>query len=155
LFEAYFTERPFGEVREESFVMRLKGVKSNREPDLMLILGDNRQNLTETYMDGAADIVMEVLSESTEAIDRGVKYVEYAKGGVTEYWLIDPEVQTATFYRLNEQKRYLVQPLAQGIYTTPLLPDFELDTALLWQSPPPNILATVALVKQMLTDEKP
>ncbi len=41
---------------------------------------------------------MRVLSPSTEQYDRGVKFIDCARHGVTEYWLIDPEQQIAEQY---------------------------------------------------------
>jgi Uma2 family endonuclease len=48
----------------------------------------------------APDFVVEVLSTSTEAIDRGVKFEDYAAHGVSEYWIIDPDTETVEQYRL-------------------------------------------------------
>lgn len=49
----------------------------------------------------APDFIVEVLSASTEANDRGVKFDDYAAHGVAEYWLIDPDTQTVEQYRLH------------------------------------------------------
>ena len=48
----------------------------------------------------APDFVVEVLSPSTAANDRGVKFDDYAAHGVTEYWIIDPETETVEQYWL-------------------------------------------------------
>lgn len=50
----------------------------------------------------APDLVVEVISESTEHNDRGVKFEDYAAHGVQEYWIIDPDVETLEQYRLPE-----------------------------------------------------
>lgn len=50
----------------------------------------------------APDMIVEVLSESTEQHDRGVKFDDYAAHGVLEYWIIDPETETLEQYRLPE-----------------------------------------------------
>lgn len=49
----------------------------------------------------APDFIVEVLSASMEANDRGVKFDDYAAHGVAEYWLIDPDTQTVEQYRLH------------------------------------------------------
>ena len=41
-------------------------------------------------IDGALDLVIEVLSPSTQSYDRRRKMALYAGGGVREYWLVDP-----------------------------------------------------------------
>ena len=50
----------------------------------------------------APDLVVEVISTSTEQTDRGVKFEDYAAHGVQEYWIIDPEAETLEQYRLPE-----------------------------------------------------
>ena len=51
----------------------------------------------------APDLSVEVLSSSTESMDRGVKFDDYASHGVSEYWIIDPVLETVEQYRLNEK----------------------------------------------------
>jgi Uma2 family endonuclease len=43
-------------------------------------------------------LIVEVLSPSTEANDRGVKFDDYARSGVCEYWLVDPNAETVEIY---------------------------------------------------------
>ena len=50
----------------------------------------------------APDLIVEVVSESTEHNDRGVKFDDYAAHGVQEYWIIDPETETLEQYRLPD-----------------------------------------------------
>lgn len=146
---AYFVYRPVGEIREDPFTMRLEGI-SNRQPDIQVILGDNRKNLKRTFMLGAANIAIEIISEGTAAIDRGVKFEEYRKGGVLEYWIIDPEARDALFYRLNDEGKYISQKLENENYQTSQLPDFVLHVPSLWEEKFPNMLEILEMVKKML-----
>ncbi len=50
----------------------------------------------------APDLVVEVLSESTVARDRGVKFEDYAAHGVREYWIVDPEAGTIEQFLLPD-----------------------------------------------------
>ncbi|WP_448519276.1 Uma2 family endonuclease [Rhodoflexus sp.] len=50
------------------------------------------------------DFVVEILSESTQERDRGIKMQDYATHNVQEYWLIDPDERTVEQYLLNEGK---------------------------------------------------
>src|SRR5689334_25091305 len=43
-------------------------------------------------------LIVEVLSPSTQANDRGVKFDDYARSGVREYWLVDPSAETVEIY---------------------------------------------------------
>jgi Uma2 family endonuclease len=148
LFEVYFEHRPIGELELAPFVMKME--KSSREPDLQLILNDSHAKLEETYTDGAADICIEVVSPSNEATDYGVKLREYEEGGVKEYWIIDPMRQECIFYRLNDAKIYKTIQSQDGVYHSPLLPDFQLDTSILWAKTLPKYSQVSKMVKQML-----
>lgn len=152
LLEVYFALRNIGIVVGDPFVMRLPKVDSvRRQPDLQIILGENVANLKETYMDGPADIVIEVVSIGSAANDYGVKFAEYEAGGVPEYWILDPIRHDTRFYRLNAEGVYLPQFAdGDGSYRTPLLPGFVLHSAVLWQDELPNILQVVEAMKQML-----
>ena len=52
------------------------------------------------------DFVCEVLSSSTEKVDRGIKFKDYEAHGVREYWIIDPEAETLEQYCLKRDKTY-------------------------------------------------
>ncbi len=151
LLQAYFALRPIGRVQSEPFVLRLPD--SRREPDLMLILGDNQTNLHDTYMDGPADICIEVVSPESVARDYGEKMAEYEAGGVPEYWIIDPQRERCTFYRVDEAGHYAqVQPDAEGHYQTERLPDLAVHVPTLWQDPLPNVLDVADTLRAMLAE---
>ena len=63
-------------------------------PDILFVSRKRRDSPGEKYVDGAPDLVVEVLSPSTEARDRVVKAKRYANVGVREMWLVDPEANT-------------------------------------------------------------
>lgn len=60
------------------------------------------------------DFVVEVLSNSTEERDRGVKFLDYALHGVAEYWIIDPETETIEQYFLEDGEYVLHASLTKG-----------------------------------------
>jgi Uma2 family endonuclease len=149
MFKAYFILRPIGVIREDPFTMRLPNI-SSRQPDIQVILGENQKNLKKTMMEGAANIAIEIVSDGTAAIDRGVKFEEYRKGGVQEYWIIDPEAKDALFYRLNDEGKYIAQKLENENYRTSQLPDLVLHVPSLWEEKLPNMLQVLEAVKKML-----
>ena len=74
---------------------------------------------------GAPDLVIEVLSESTEKRDRTTKLKLYARFGVLEYWIINPYGPSADVYRRGESGLSLAATLApEEALTSPLLPGF-------------------------------
>jgi Uma2 family endonuclease len=62
-----------------------------------------------TWFDIAPDWVCEVVSPSTEAIDRGRKLRIYAREGVGHLWLVNPLARTLEVYRLSDEEWLLVQ----------------------------------------------
>ncbi len=70
------------------------------EPDLLFIRTDHLDLVAETGVQGAPDLVVEVLSASTRERDLGIKAHLYARFGVPEYWIVDPEVETLAIYHL-------------------------------------------------------
>lgn len=151
LLEAYFDLRPLGRIRQAPFVMRLLAVDVAREPDIQIILHTNPHALTPTFMDGPADICIEVVSPESVERDHGQKFVEYEKGGVCEYWIIDSLRSESRFYRLNAEGIYLpVELNEQKQYQTPLLPGLMLHVPTLWQNPIPGYAAIGRAVQAML-----
>jgi Uma2 family endonuclease len=79
------------------------------------------------HVKGAPDLVIEVLSPSTEKRDRTVKLKMYAKFGVQEYWMAKEKTATAEIYRLQQGELVLVARLGKsGVLTSPLFPGLEI-----------------------------
>ena len=140
----YVESRDLGSVRSVPFLMRLPDVPSGREPDLLFVAAARRSQLKEAYLDGPADLVVEIVSPESRLRDRGEKFAEYELGGVREYWIVDPELRRADFYRLDPQARYrLVEPDAEGKYHSAAIPGFWLRVEWLWQEPLPPVLTVL------------
>ena len=91
----------------------------------------------EVFLDGPADLVVEIVSPDSLERDRGAKFYEYEKAGIPEYWLVDPLRQRVEFYQLDAEARYrLVEPDAQNVYHSAVLPDLRLRVEWLWHTPP-------------------
>ena len=68
------------------------------QPDL-LFLSNSRKNLRQDHgLNGAPDLVIEVLSVSTSQLDKKKKRAIYARTGVKEMWLVDPILQQIHLY---------------------------------------------------------
>lgn len=134
----YVTTRNLGVTYSAPFQMK---IENGREPDLLFVQRDHLQRLQPTYLDGPADLVVEIISPESVGRDRGDKFSEYEAGGVPEYWLIDPIRQWAEFYQLNDEQRYAtVFAGKEGVYRSAMLRDFWLRVEWLWQSPLPHPL---------------
>jgi Uma2 family endonuclease len=95
------------------------------EPDLLYISNARAGVLTNQNVQGAPDLVVEVVSENTARVDRSIKLKLYGKFGVQEYWIIDPEGLSAEIYRRGQEGLTLVAKLsaADGL-NSPMLPGF-------------------------------
>ena len=97
------------------------------EPDILYVSKARSEVLTRKNVQGAPDLVIEVVSESTAKIDRTIKLKLYARFGVLEYWIFDPNGPSAKIYRRQHGALELVATLGPNdSFTTPLLPGFSL-----------------------------
>lgn len=80
-----------GKIVQVGYAMKLGEQKRGREPDLVYVAKENSERLTYNYLDGAADIAVEIVSPESVERDRKTKFTEYETAGIKEYWLIDPQ----------------------------------------------------------------
>lgn len=140
----YVEQRGLGLVISAPFQMKLSIPRSGREPDVLFITTEHLNRLKGTYLDGPADLAVEVVSQESRLRDRGEKLAEYEMGGVREYWIIDPEQQRTDFYVLANDGRYERRRAdTQGVYRSEVVSGFWLKEEWLWQDPPPNALAVL------------
>lgn len=94
------------------------------EPDLLFIRADRLALVTEANVQGPPDLIVEVLSPSTRARDLGVKAHLYARFGVSEYWVVDPDAETLAAYSLTPFGYDPRGPFRSGeTVVSPLFPD--------------------------------
>ena len=72
------------------------------------------------------DLIVEVLSPTTEKKDRGIKFRDYAQHGVREYWIIDPVAETVELYRLQDDAYPPVAAQKDGILSSDIVPGFDI-----------------------------
>jgi len=149
LLEAYLSLRPIGVVRQAPYAMRLE---HQREPDVQVILNDNPHERKPSYLDGPADICIEIVSEESVARDYGEKFAEYEKGGVREYWIVDPIRKDARFYRRSDDGVFIPLSSQDQTVRSHILKDFALHIPTFWQEPLPDILQIVDTVKAMVSE---
>ncbi|MEM9828660.1 MAG: Uma2 family endonuclease, partial [Planctomycetota bacterium] len=96
--------------------------RNDYEPDVVFFsTGKAATFRADTMKFPIPDLVVEVLSESTQSRDRGVKFEDYAAGGVHEYWIVDADQSVIEQYRLrpasgeNEANYELVLKAGQGM----------------------------------------
>ena len=72
------------------------------EPDLVFVRADRTAILKDRGVEGAPDLVVEVLSPSTAGRDRTIKRERYAAFGVAEYWVVDARTRRVEIYRATD-----------------------------------------------------
>ena len=96
------------------------------EPDIFFIAGDWARIVGQRNVQGVPDLVIEILSPSSRTYDTIRKALLYARAGVREYWLVDPERRAITVYALVDC-RYEEVPPVEGRARSLVLPRFEVD----------------------------
>jgi len=110
------------------------GPRSGYEPDLCFVAQDRLDIINETSITGPPDLVVEIISPSTRQFDAYAKKEGYARLGVPEYWLIDPDNRAVAFYRLTEPG-YVEGPVEDGIYHSLAVSGLWLRLDWLWDHP--------------------
>jgi Uma2 family endonuclease len=100
------------------------------EPDLLYMSRERAaQVLTAKNVQGAPELVIEIASPGTRKRDETIKRRLYERMGVSEYWVVDPEVDTIRVYRLTGSVYARADELsleAGDVLKTSLLPGLEL-----------------------------
>ena len=103
------------------------------EPDLVYLSnGRAAEVLTPLHARGVPELVIEIASRGTRKRDETIKHRLYERAGVSEYWVVDPEIDAVRVFR-REGDRF-ARPLELGrdagdVLTTPLLPGLEIPLA--------------------------
>ena len=92
------------------------------QPDILFISNERRGIITEDNVSGAPDLVVEILSPSTAERDRELKRTLYARYGVREYWIVDPEDSSVEVMALEEAGFVSARRYTSGQVEPPLLP---------------------------------
>lgn len=121
---AFVLEHKLGILRFAPLPVRLWPGKI-REPDILFVSHAHADRVGEQVY-GPPDLVVEVVSSGTRRTDHGEKFLEYARAGVSEYWLVDPDPQTIEVFELEEGAYTLLGKFGRGeIARSQLLAGFE------------------------------
>jgi Uma2 family endonuclease len=100
------------------------------QPDLLYV-SKSRRHIVKERVEGAPDLAIEIISGSDRR-DRVEKLDLYAKEGVAEYWMVEPQAQLFEFL-INEGGRYVVKSPVDDRYQSPRLPEVETQIADFWR----------------------
>ncbi len=83
------------------------------QPDIVVVLEGSQAKITQKGIEGAPDLVVEILSPSTAYYDLTEKKEVYERSGVKEYWIVDPKRKTFEVYA-NTQEGFKLISNAKG-----------------------------------------
>lgn len=125
LLEAYVRVNGLGLVRHEKAMTSFP--RNDYEPDVMFFGAAKAATIDpDTLKFPIPDLIVEVLSPSTEKRDRGIKFQDYALHGVAEYWIIDPVAEAVELYRLQGDAYPATAPQTEGLLSSDVVPGFEI-----------------------------
>ncbi len=100
------------------------------QPDVIYV-SPERRDIVRKRLEGAPDLVVEVLSPGTARRDHGAKLLAYAEAGVLEYWIVDPVAQSVEFL-VNDGGAFKVVVPRNNLYRSAAVTGVRLDIARLW-----------------------
>lgn len=101
-------------------------------PDLVWVSHERLANILDDagHLTQAPELVVEVLSKSTEKQDKVLKLKLYSQQGVIEYWVVDWHLQQVMIYRREKTRLQLVSTLwSPDTLSSPVLPGFTMSVA--------------------------
>ena len=96
-------------------------------PDVLFVAADRLHVIGPKTVDAAPDLVVEILSPGTRQRDLTVKRALYARFGVREYWIVDPEARTIQLLTLAGDVFAPVKPDEDGVLRSQVLPELLVD----------------------------
>jgi Uma2 family endonuclease len=130
---SYLKRNPIGKLFNAPFDVYLDEVNVF-QPDILIVLNERLAILTEEGAEGAPELVVEILSPKTRLLDLVNKKKEYARAGVKELWIIDPETRAITIHQFaSDGVEKIRQVDEKDTLSTELLPGFDLAAEMIFE----------------------
>lgn len=101
------------------------------QPDLVVLLLDRKRMFGPAKLEGAPSLAIEVISPSTGRRDRGIKRDLFARHGVLEYWIVDPDAKTVIIFSDLAEGRYRSEIVFSDTAVSATIPHLTADLAAL------------------------
>ena len=125
--DRHVTEHQLGEVFDAPIDIVLSDADIV-QPDLLFVTRERSHIIGEKNIQGAPDLVVEILSPSTQTVDRTVKREAYERAGVREYWIVDRAARVVEVHLFGATRHHVVHG-ENGILRSELLPGLEIRIA--------------------------
>ncbi|HZL35573.1 MAG TPA: Uma2 family endonuclease [Tepidisphaeraceae bacterium] len=141
ILQVFVQERQLGEIKHDPFQMKTGPDLPGRAPDIMFVSKKNLGRLKKNHLEGPADLVIEITSPGSRGTDRGDKHYEYERGGVKEYWLLDPARKQAEFYILGRDGIYRAAIIGDdNVFRSRAVKELWIKENWLWERPAPLVI---------------
>ncbi len=105
----YVMQYDLGFVGQEKVLIKMNNGDNNYEPDICFFRKDKSTNFDEdTAIFPPPDWAIEIMSKSSVQRDKKIKFIDYARNGIEEYWLIHPKKCTIEQYFLDQNNNYVL-----------------------------------------------
>ena len=101
------------------------------QPDIVVILKESERKITPAKIKGVPNLVVEILSPSTESNDLVLKKELYQRAGVSEYWVVDTEDQSLQQFALDSGRYHLQGKHSDAVSLT-VLANAVIDLTRVW-----------------------
>jgi Uma2 family endonuclease len=140
LIRVFVEQNDLGKVSGPESQVRLAAQRRRREPDVLFVAKHRLDILRPNHVEGAPDLIVEIVSPESLARDWREKYIEYETARVREYWVIDPMARRVEAYALGDGDRYTAIGEADGRINSTVLPGLYVRPQWLWQHPLPRVM---------------
>ena len=129
LLELFGQQKNLGRPIGSRFIMKLSD-KWSPEPDILFITHKEEQSLTETYLNGPAPMVVEILSKSNRKEDLDRKLPQYLSHGVKEVWIVDYLNKDVSIHWQDGFRDFSKDEWVES----KIIPEFKVKTEWLWNA---------------------
>lgn len=136
LLRVFLDETRGGVIRGSRYPMRLDAHWSP-EPDILVVRESRRHLMTPQRLEGPADMVVEIASESDPGLDYREKLPRYREAGIEEIWIVNP-FEKRVLAETKTAGGYEARTLSSGTLESTVVPGFWIDVSWLWQEDLPS-----------------
>jgi Uma2 family endonuclease len=97
------------------------------QPDLVAVLTERFALIATDGIEGVPDFIVEVVSPSSKTHDRVRKRELYARHGVSEYWLVDPDARNITIFSDPREGQFRSERAINDMAVSELIPGLSVD----------------------------
>jgi len=117
---AFLEKKPVGEIFEAPVDVYLESYQSVIQPDVLVVMNENKSIIREDGIYGTPDIVVEILS-GNRMHDTLKKKALYEEAGVKEYFIVDPLSKNVMLFTYDDDKHYTLAYEIKGKLTSEVL----------------------------------